>query len=175
MILKHRIKYSWVSYWTYWKLVLHDVWMDVFCKDSYLSKKIVRWWWQTVSSFSIPALLFIILTCQGSTNCMHGDNHAQCACKEVFTCTKLHACKSIKTLLNSAKKLFKVTTCFFVWIQIFDTTRSDIHNLFRLRSCYYIWLYLVLCSTCENNFNSTHRQSILNCMWFCLVCSIKDL
>ena len=63
---------------------------------------------------------------QGSTNCAHGDERA---CKEVFECTKLHARKSIKTLLSSTWISFKVASCFCVWKQIIlDTTRSDIHN-----------------------------------------------
>ena len=35
--------------------------------------------------------------------------------------------------------------------------------------------YLVLCSTCENNFNSNYLKPIINCMWLCLLGSIKDL
>ena len=48
---------------------------------------------------------------QGSTICMHGDEHA---CKEVFTCMNLHARKLIKTLLSSTWILFKVASCFCV-------------------------------------------------------------
>ena len=51
------------------------------------------------------------------------------ACKKVFTCTKLCAHKSIKTLLSSTPMLFKVVSYFCVWKQIiFRTIRSDIHN-----------------------------------------------
>ena len=53
-----------------------------------------------------------------------------------FPSTRLRARKSIKTLLSSAQKLFKWASCFCVWMQIFGTTRSDVHNLFQLRSCY---------------------------------------
>ena len=60
----------------------------------------------------------------------------QRARKEVFACTKLRARKSVKTLLSSAQKLFKLASCFCIWIQIFGTTGSDIYNLFQLRSCY---------------------------------------
>ena len=60
----------------------------------------------------------------------------QRARKEVFTCTKLCARKSIKTPVRSTPMLFKVASFFYVWKQIiFGTIRSDTHNLFRLRSC----------------------------------------
>ena len=105
----------------------------------------------------------------GLTNCMHGDERWACmqpACKELIMCTKL----CVKTSLGSTPMLFKKVSYFCVWNQlIFGTIRSDIHNLFHLRSCCKIYLYLVLCNTCENNFNSTHLKLILNCMWFCFL------
>ena len=52
---------------------------------------------------------------QGSTNCTHGDKHADnMHSKEVFICTKLCAHKSFKTLLISTWMLFKVVSCFCV-------------------------------------------------------------
>ena len=55
----------------------------------------------------------------------------QCACKEVFMCTKLCAGKSIKTPSSSTRMLFKVVSCSCVWKQIiFGKIRSDIHHLF---------------------------------------------
>ena len=59
----------------------------------------------------------------------------QHAHKEVFACMKLCACKSIKTLFISTPMLFKVVSCFCVWIPITLGTRSNNHNLFHLRSC----------------------------------------
>ena len=38
----------------------------------------------------------------------------QCARKELFACTKLHAHKSIKTPLSNIPMLFKVVSCFCV-------------------------------------------------------------
>ena len=59
--------------------------------------------------------------------------------KELFACTKLCACKSVKTLLTSTPTLFKVVSYFCLWKQlIFSTIRCDIHNLFYLRSCCWI-------------------------------------
>ena len=70
---------------------------------------------------------------KGLTNCTHSDKRA---CKEVFECMKICAHKSVKTILSSTQMLFKVASCFCVWIQItFGTRRSNIHNLFQLRSC----------------------------------------
>ena len=51
---------------------------------------------------------------QGSTNCVHGEERACNMHAEVFTCTKLLVCKSIKALLSSAQKLFKIASCFCV-------------------------------------------------------------
>ena len=60
----------------------------------------------------------------------------QRARKEVFARPKIRARKSVKTLFNSTQMLFKVASCFCVWIQTtFGTARSDIDNLFQLRSC----------------------------------------
>ena len=106
---------------------------------------------------------------QGMINYTHGDEHAHnMHTKEVFAPMKFCACKSVKTPLSSTPMLFKVASCFHVWKQtLFDTIRSDIHNLFHnhpppfLVDIINVWF---LCSTCENNFNSTHPKLILNSM-----------
>ena len=73
---------------------------------------------------------------QGSTNCVHGD---ECACNmhaKRFSRARNYVHLNQSKHLSSTQKLFKVASCFCVWIQIiFSTARSDIHNLFHLRSC----------------------------------------
>ena len=73
---------------------------------------------------------------QGLTNCMHGDDCIQHACKKFTMCTKLCAHKSIKTPLGSNSTIFKIKSYFYVWKQLkFGTKQSDINSLFQLRSC----------------------------------------
>ena len=65
----------------------------------------------------------------------------------------MHANSSIPVSL-------KVVINFCVWkLIVFGTIRSNIHNLFSWKNS--AWFYVVLYSTCENNFNISHLKLML--------------
>ena len=72
----------------------------------------------------------------------------QCGSKEIFECSKLCACKSIKTPLSSTPILFKVMSYFCVWKQIiFGTIRSTFIISFSWEATFKY--NCILCTTCE--------------------------
>ena len=93
---------------------------------------------------------------------------------EVIACTKLRPHKSTKTPLGSTPMLFKKVSYFCVWKQLILGTISLTFIISFSWEAVVTCSYM-LCSTCENNFNSTHLKLILNCMWFHLLRDVKDL